>query len=90
MTPFYQTSAGAAFIATAASRETSPEVMKAIAYVSANTEQGDALWNGDGFGIVCNLSYVVEIATDFGRIDAADLRWGDHTLEEVSNLGVSA
>ena len=87
MTQFHETPAGVAFIATAASRETSPEVMKAIASVSANTEQADALWSGDGIDIICGMSRLVGIATDFGKIETADLYWGGCDLAQIISGG---
>ena len=83
MTLFRDTDAAAAFIATASSRETSPEVMKAFAFLARTEAEAEALWEGDGFGTVCNLSDVVEIATGNGRIDAANLVWGGDTLAKI-------
>ena len=87
MTKFHETDAGAAFIATASSRETSPEVMKAFAFLARTEAEAVALWEGDGFGTVCQFSDVVEIATGNGRIDTADLYWGGMDLAQFINDG---
>ena len=90
MTKFHETDAGAAFIATASSRETSPEIMRAFAFLARSEAEAVALWEGDGFGTVCYLSDVVEIATGNGRIDPADLYWGGEDLAQIINAGVFA
>ena len=87
MTLFHNTAAGAEFVATASSRETSPEVMEAFAFLARNAAEATALWNGDGFGTVCNLSDVEEIATGNGRLHPSDLMWGGKTLEQVITDG---
>jgi hypothetical protein len=43
----FDLNAAAAFIATADSRETSPEVMAAIAFLARDTAEAEAIWNGD-------------------------------------------
>jgi len=43
MTNFSDTDAGAEFIASGASRETSPEIMEAIAFFARNGKEADAI-----------------------------------------------
>ena len=83
MALFCNTVDGIAFIATADSRETSPEIMQAIAFFAKDAEEANALWNGDGFGTVCHLHDVWEYATGNGHLSGADLYWGDRTLNAV-------
>ena len=83
MTQFHETDAGAAFIATGASRETSPEIMFAFAYLARNKAEAEAMWAGDGFGTICNMAHVQEIATKNGQIDTADLYWGGCDLAQI-------
>lgn len=83
MTKFIETAAGEAFIATADSRETSKEVMKAIAFFARDEKEAVALWEGDGFGRVASLSDIWENATGNGRIDDSDLFLGGRTLATV-------
>ena len=83
MTKFIETEAGAAFIATADSRETSTEVMKAIAFFARDEKEAVALWEGDGLGRVAHLGDVWENATGNGRIDDNDLFWGGRTLAAI-------
>ena len=76
MTKFNETAEAAAFIATADSRETSPEVMKAIAFFARDINEAEALWNGDGFGVVCHVSDFWENVTNNGQMDATEFCWG--------------
>jgi hypothetical protein len=76
MTKFIETQEAADFIATAASRETSLEIMQAIAFFSRNLSEAEALWNGDGLGTVCDPSDLWERVTNNGLRDAADFCWG--------------
>lgn len=63
------------FIATAASRETSTEVMRAIAHFARDAAEAEAIWNGDALGVACNLIDIWEHATSNGANDV-DLSWG--------------
>lgn len=83
MTKFRETEAAAEFIATAASRETSREVMEAIAFFARNEAEAVALWEGNGIGSIANLSDVWENATGNGREDDTLLFWGGRTLAEI-------
>lgn len=76
MTNFSDTSDGRAFIATGESRETSPEIMRAIAFFARNTAEAEALWNGDGLGEIANPSDIWEHVTRNGRRNAANYIWG--------------
>lgn len=83
MTRFNETAAAETFIATAASRNTSPEIMAAIAFFARNEAEAEALWNGDGLGTVARVIDIYEHSTGNGRIDPEDLFWGDRTLAQV-------
>lgn len=83
MTTFDETDAGDAFIATADSRNTGPEIMKAIAFFARNQVEAEALWNGDGIDVVATLTDIWENATNNGRLDDTKLFWGDRTLAEI-------
>jgi len=77
MNKFNETAAAAAFIATADSRETSPEIMQTIAFFARDIAEAEALWNGDGFGVVCQVSDFWENVTNNGQMDATEFCWGD-------------
>lgn len=83
MTRYYDTQAAVEFIASANTRETSREVMEAIAFFARSTEEADALWNGDSIGKIANLSDIWENATNNGSRDDEELFWGGRTLREV-------
>ena len=83
MTNFRDTAEAAAFVATADSRETSPEVMLALAFFARDLAEAEALWNGDGIGCVANASDIWEHATGNGGIGAEYLFWGGRTLDRV-------
>lgn len=83
MTAFRHTDAAEAFIATGGSRETSVEVMRAIAFFARDAADAEALWEGDGIGRVASVSDIFENATNNGSIDAEDLFWGGRTLARV-------
>ena len=68
--------------ATADSRETSPEVMKAIAFFARNEAEAEAIWNGDIDGI-CYPSDLWEAATKNGTIDAETLYWGGRRFDQA-------
>tara|TARA_R110000868_G_scaffold409899_1_gene696450 strand:- start:39324 stop:39581 length:258 start_codon:yes stop_codon:yes gene_type:complete len=68
--------------ATADSRETSPEVMTAIAFLARDEAEADAIWNGDIDGI-CHVSDIWENATNNGLIDAETLYWGGRRFDQA-------
>jgi hypothetical protein len=72
MAKFADTDAGIAFIATADSRETSPKIMETIAFFARDEREAVALWEGDGFGVVCHPSDIWERVTNNGLADLAD------------------
>ena len=76
MARFKDTDVGFAFIATADSRETSREIMEAIAFFARDEAEAVALWEGDGFGTVCDPSDIWEHVTGNGRRDADEFCWG--------------
>jgi hypothetical protein len=83
MTNFIDTDAGQAFISTADSRETSPEVMKAIAFFARTQTEAVAIWEGETINDSIDLTGIWEIATGNGRIDDADLYWGGRSLAKI-------
>jgi hypothetical protein len=82
MTHFADTDAGAKFIASGASRETSSEIMEAIAFFARDENEAEDFWNGGFDGRVDFLS-IWEKATGSGNLDAAHLAWGDQSLAQV-------
>lgn len=83
MTAFRHTDAADQFIATADSRETSREVMQAIAFFARDAAEAEALWNGDGLGQIAHLNDIWEHATGNGRVSDEGLFWGGRTLRAV-------
>lgn len=83
MTHFRDTDAAAAFIATADRRETSPEIIEAIAFFARDETEGVSLWEGDGLGRVANLSDIWENATGNGRISDEELFWAGRSLATI-------
>lgn len=76
MTKFIDTAEGQDFIASGHSRETSPEVLEAIAFFARDLEEAEAAWNGDGrVRGICTDRDIWEHATSNGTRDA-DLHWG--------------
>ena len=84
MTLFRDTDAAAEFIATADSRNTSPEIMRAIAHYATDAAEAVALWDGSGWswGWGTGIDHIAHRATDNGRLHGADLHWGDRTLDQ--------
>jgi hypothetical protein len=76
MTKFIETDAGQAFIASAASRETSPEIMEAIAFFARDTAEAEELWSGDGLGRIAQPLDIWEHVTCNGLREADEFRWG--------------
>lgn len=74
MTRFYNTDAAADFIDTAESRETSRQVMEAIAFFARDLDEAERIWNGD-LGNACTKLDIWEHATSNGSRDV-DLFWG--------------
>lgn len=75
MVKFCESAAGAAFVATAGARETSVEIMRAIASLSRNATEAQRIWEGD-LPRESTLRAIWERATNSGSIDARDLHWG--------------
>jgi hypothetical protein len=75
-TKWDETTDAAEFISTADSRETSREIMEAIAFFACNREEAERLWKGDGFGQICNPSDLWEHVTGNGRREADEFYWG--------------
>jgi hypothetical protein len=76
MTKFNETSEAADFIATADSRETSREIMEAIAFFARDAAEADALWNGDGFGTTFTEVEFWEHVTGNGARSSLEFYWG--------------
>jgi hypothetical protein len=76
MTNFRDTDEAATFIATAASRDTSIEVMRAIAFFARDLTEAEAIWDGDAIDIACTMQDLWENATSNGAKNV-DLCWGD-------------
>lgn len=83
MTQFINTDAGQAFIATSDSRETSPEVMTAIAFFAHNEVEAEAIWNGDLEGKAWDITGIWENATNNGLIDAETIYWGGRRFDQA-------
>jgi hypothetical protein len=76
MTKYNETDEGQAFVQTGESRETSPEIMKAIAFFAKNNAEAETLWNGDGFGLICHPTDLWEHVTKNGLNEPTDYFWG--------------
>lgn len=81
MTCFRDTPEAEAFVASAASRETSPEIMEAIAFIARDLGEAEMLWNGNGFGgngcaAICHPVDIWEHVTSNGLRDADRYVWG--------------
>jgi hypothetical protein len=87
MTKFNETDEGRAFIATGDSRETSPEIMEAIAFFARNIAEAEALWNGEGLGEIANPSDIWEHVTRNGLRDASDYVWGAAAADWAVQIG---
>ena len=83
MTKFFDTVAGADFIASGDSRETSPEIMRAIAFFARTADEAEAIWSGSDHETACHLTDIWEHATGNGRLDDSNLFWGGDTLAAV-------
>ncbi len=92
---FCETDEAAEFLASADRRETSKEIMEAIVFFARDLREAEELWNGDGFGRICNPSDLWENVTGNGGRDPTDFCWGaagrdwwkhisDESLPEVS------
>ena len=74
---FNETPEGQAFIISGASRETSPEIMESIAFFARDASEAEDLWNGDGFGRICNPIDLWESVTGNGHRASTDFVWGE-------------
>lgn len=84
MTAWAETDEAAAFITSADSRETSKEIMEAIAFFAASLAEASAIWRGDfpRAGIVGDvretwLGHIWDHATKNGRLDGYEMFWED-------------
>ena len=64
------------FIATGDSRETSKEIMEAIAFFARGKAEAEKLWEGEGFGTICSPTDLWEHVTGNGRRDPSEFCWG--------------
>jgi len=80
MAKFKDTDAGAAFIASADSRDTSPEIMEALAFFARDLAEAEALWNGDRIDnatcAICTPGDLWENVTKNGMHATTDFCWG--------------
>lgn len=76
MTAFRDTQAAEDFIASGDARETSREIMEAIAFFARSLPEAETLWNGDGLGRICHPSDLWEKVTKNGLLDPAEFCWG--------------
>lgn len=74
-TPWNETPAGVAFVASGDSRETSLKIMEAIASFASSTVEAERLWDGDGSDIATRLD-IWEYVTDNGQRAAENYCWG--------------
>lgn len=75
MTRFNETVEGKSFIATGDSRETSREIMEALAFFAQDAAEAEAFWNGD-FGDKIDYVSIWEHATNNGALDGYEMFWG--------------
>jgi hypothetical protein len=83
MTKFAETQSAAKFIATHDSRETSPEVMEAIAFFAADLAEAEAIWADGHIGGEDFALPIWERATGNGRLDDETLFWGGRSLKTI-------
>lgn len=83
MSKWNETAEAAAFVASANNRNTSVQIMLAIAFFARNIGEAEMLWNGDGIGAIASISDIWEHATGNGLIDDAGLYWGDRPLANI-------
>jgi hypothetical protein len=76
MTKWNTTDEAATFIASGDSRETSPEIMRAIAFFATSLEEAEATWADGEMAGVCHMSDIWEHVTGNGRREATDFCWG--------------
>lgn len=76
MKPWIETAEATEWMATGDSRETSPQIMEAIAFFARNKQEAETLWNGDGLSEICNPTDLWERVTGNGRREASDFCWG--------------
>lgn len=74
MTTFRESDAGRAFIASAASRKISPNIMEAIAFHAQTTQEAEDFLKSDARTLL-NMLSVWEDVTDGGRHDASGFFW---------------
>lgn len=70
------------FIASGDSRNTSKEVMEAIARLAVNMAEAELIW-ANGYSENVSEQDVIDEATDDGRLDPSGLFWGDNTLDKI-------
>ncbi len=74
---FIESAAGRAFIASADSRETSVEIMVAIARLVHDEDQAVFIWeNGPTFSGICTSQELTDLVTDHGARPTTDFCWG--------------
>jgi hypothetical protein len=76
MTQWNQTAEAAEWIATADSRETSIEIMQAIAFFARSKEEAERVWENGPDGVVCDELMIWENVTQNGLRSADEFFWG--------------
>lgn len=78
MTAFRHTDAAAQFIATADSRETSVEILRAIAAFAGSVEDAELIWEDgiDNWDADSALTFINTVTADGQAGEAADYVWG--------------
>lgn len=75
MTKFIDTAEGKSFIASGDSRETSPEIMEAIAFFANDAADAEAIW-ANGSSPSASVADIARRVTKDGLLDATDFVWG--------------
>lgn len=75
MPRFAESAEGTEFVASGASRETSAEIMRAIAFFARDRKEAESIWAGDMLG-ACDLLAIWEYATGNGLNSAESYVWG--------------
>lgn len=77
MSIFFFSEEAEAFIASAASRETSVQIMEAIVWFSRSLDEAESLWSGDGIGKIARIPDIIDLVTNNGlRGEPSDYVWG--------------
>lgn len=89
MTRFSETDAGRDFIASGNARETSREIMEAIAFFARNSDEAESLWAAPQAGTIASPSDIWEHVTRNGLRNASDYVWGAAGTNWASHIGAT-